>query len=304
MQMKVVSMQKELDIVRATLTSCCMGIDGVVTPTHFHRVNHLSKIFGLKSSFVEHLDVLRDLQEIAELPKSYWVPVQSRSIHLGSLWMILSSYPTEQLPKDINPQRSTGFARSADSPLAGYPTQDLTAWLGSQETLTRWLGSEIELAKKNLRDTAYAVEDVEFYTPWIKGRGDKGAYQNWRKMSSLGADEKGLLMLGRYKGDFFWGTFDSERLFESSRVFNRNQLIKTQIAIEQFFGLKGREVKFASNGNRFSITSRLKLPEQLLKLFLALGDKNMNSPEDSYSFSDTYLDCVNSQLSVFNIYHS
>ncbi len=294
-------MHKDLDIVRATITACCKNEYGVITPIHHHRISHLSKIFGLKGTFDEHLKVLKELEEIAELPKSYWVPVRSRSINLGNLWLILSSYPTEQLPKSINPQCVSGNARSADVALNDYPIQDLKSWLGITGPIISWLEAEMDLAKKNLKETSYALDDVEFYTPWIKNRTNNGSYQNWKKINSIGAEEKEHLMLGRYKGDYFWGIINSGSLYESSKIFDRNELIKTQFAIEKLFGSNGRKVKLEFSGDRFFITTKFKFPEYIQKIFLALADKNVNLTEEIYIFSERYFSFVQSKLSELNI---
>jgi len=272
-----------------------------VMPTHFNRIDHISKLFGFKGNLSECLELLAGLEEISELSKAYWAPVRSRSINLGDLWMIVSSYPTEQLPNKGRPRYLSGIARASDYPLDGFPIQDLNDWLGSKQSVLAWLQTEMEFAAKSLRETAYAIEDVEFYAPWIKERTVRSTYRNWKTASAIGPSEKGLLMLGRYKGNHFWGALESGRLLESGKVFDRNELIKTQIGIEKFFGLEGRSVKFHSMGSRFSIASKLKLPVQLRKLFIAIGDKNTESDDEIYSFSIEYLDNVQNQLATFNI---
>ena len=299
--MNLYNPQRQLDILRATITSCCLSQNMEVIPTHFNRIDHVSKVFGFKGALNECLGFLADLEEISELSKSYWVPVRSRSINLGDLWMIASSYPTEQLPNKCRPRYLSGFARAADCPLDGFPIQNLNDWLGSKQSVLAWLQGEMRLAAKTLRETAYAIEDVEFYTPWIKERTVRSTYRNWKNAGVIGAGEKGQLMLGRYKGSFFWGALDSGRLLESGKVFDRNELIKTQIGIEKLFGLEGRSVKFMMSGNRFSISSKLKLPEQLRRLFVAIGDRNIESDDEIYSFSSEYLDSVQNQLGIFNI---
>ena len=108
-------------------------------------------------------------------------------------------------------------------------------------------------------------------------------------------------MLGRFKGDFFWGFFNSGYLYESSRIFNRKELIKAQFAIEQLFGSTGRKVKLEFSGDRFFITTKYKFPEHIQKLFLALADKNINLKEEIYIFSKEYFKCVESKLSDLNI---
>jgi hypothetical protein len=280
----------DLDIVRASIASSAITTEGV-KPTHFLRLEALTKIFGLDGDLLDALNVLKNIHEIEHAGNGYWVPCPSRNVRIGNHWMLISTMSTEQIASIVPLLAIDSVARVSTNFVDEFPRQELRDWIGSTD-LKSWLLDEIELVKQRVSRTPLDPVKLEYYRPRCTVGANK-KYKNWFSYADLIGDIENEVLLVRHDRNYHWCLFDRNILLESTiQVTDYNYLIRAQLAIEMINGIPPRVIKTFKDKETITIKQTFPFPKEEESLLSALSNKKLIDGVALYQLPTIFNDVV------------
>ena len=295
-----------LDIIRATVSSATR-LEALHYPQKCHilRLENLANIFGFQGDVLPLMDILEGLREVHNDGKGYWIPAPSRSVAIGTEWMIISALPTPYLPSDLDLIETNGFARIARNEMTNAPIQDLQDWLGAPRKLRSWVEAEMIIASKTIGSTVLKSDDLQFYLPWAREAGFKGIFRNWIASTDIPSTHRSDIQLARSIDGgltkYYWCAYKGGILFDSATPVMSDEIVRIQFALEILRGAAWRELSFKLIEEDIVFNCRFPIPKEIDRLLQAIGVKNTQEKDISYSINKSYFDLVSQELANLHI---